>query len=424
VSRGRRLLETRGKRLSEGKTFAALAVPNYRRYVSGQSLSLIGTWCQMTGQSWLVLSLTHSATALGVIVALQTLPVLILGPYAGLVADRSNKRRLNIVLQAMMGVQALVLGVLTVAGAVRIWEIGLLALVLGLNNAFENPVRQSFMLEMVGGEHLRNAVSLNSTMQALARVIGPATAGLLIAIFGSGVCFLINAASFIPVLLSLTRLDTTALHPVAPTPRGRGQLREGFAYVRRTPDLAVPLVMIAVVGCLTYEYQVSLPYMASRGLHAGSSGFGFMTAAMAIGSVLAGLVIAARGRTGTRGLVIAAAGYGVLLTFATLAPNLPLELFALMLAGGTSVSFMSTGNATMQLASAPEMRGRVMALWFVGFQGSTPIGAPIVGAVMATFGPRSGLGLGAATCFVAAAGGALALHTLARPRRPEAIMVR
>ena len=291
-------------------TFAALAIPNYRRYYAGQSISLIGTWMQMTAQSWLVFTLTHSATMLGVIVALQTLPVLLLGPYGGVVADRVDKRRMMIGLQTAMGVQALILGVLTVTGVVQVWEIGVLAAMLGFNNAFENPSRQSFMMELVGPEHLRNAVSLNSVLVNVARAIGPAVAGILIATVGEGECFLANAASFIPVVWTLTSMDTSKLATVAPTPRARGQLREGFRYIRSTPTLAVPLVMMAIAGCLTYEFQVSLPVMADHALHAGATGFGFMTAAMGAGAVLGGLFVAARGKTGLRPLVIAALGFG------------------------------------------------------------------------------------------------------------------
>jgi MFS family permease len=403
-------------------TFAALSVPNYRRYYSGQAISLIGTWMQMTAQAWLVLSLTHSSTALGLIVALQTLPVLVLGPYGGVVADRVDKRRLSIALQAAMGIQALLLGVLTVTGEVQVWQIGVLASLLGFNNAFENPARQSFMLEMVGPEHLRNAVSLNSVLANTARVIGPAVAGILIATVGEGICFLVNAASFVAVIASLTTLDLSALNPTEPAPRARGQLREGFRYVRETPELLVPLLMMAAAGCLTYEFQVTLPVMASRGLHAGSAGFGFMTASMGVGAVLGGLVVAARGKTGVRPLIVAAAGFGIALTFATLAPSLPLELIALPFVGWASISFMSMGNSTLQLTAAPGMRGRVMSLWFVSFQGSTPIGGPVVGWLMAVAGARAGLGIGAVTCFVVALAGLLALYSV--PARLRARRVR
>ena len=399
------------KRVSS-TTFAALEIPNYRLYLGGQATSLCGTWMQMTAQSWLVLKLTNSATALGLIVALQTLPVLILGPYGGVVADRVNKRKAMITLQAMMGIQALILGVLTVTHSVHLWEIGVLAFVLGLNNAFENPARQSFMMELVGPEHLRNAVSLNSTMVNVARVVGPGIAGLMIAAVGTGWCFLINAVSFVAVIYSLTSMDMSALNPVTPTPRAKGQLRDGLRYVRGEPRLALPLVMAAVVGCLAYEFQVSLPYMASHGLHVGSAGFGFMTAAMGAGAVVGGLAVATRGKIGSMPLILAAVAFGIAMVLAALAPNLALELVALALVGSASVAFMSQTNATLQLRAAPEMRGRVMALWFVSFQGSTPIGGPIVGAVMAGYGARAGLGLGAIACLAVAAGGAMALRTL------------
>ena len=400
---------TRVRRLGK-VTFAAFEVPNYRRYISGQAISLIGTWMQMTAQSWLVLTLTHSSTVLGLIVALQTLPVLLVAPYGGVIADRVDKRRLMVVLQTAMGLQALVLGLLTVTGVVRVWEIGILAALLGFNNAFENPSRQSFMLEMVGPEHLRNAVSLNSVLVNVARSIGPAIAGVLIATVGDGVCFLVNAASFVAVVASLVTLDKAALSPTAPTPRAKGQLREGLRYVRSTAALAIPLVMMGIVGCITYEFQVSLPVMASHGLHVGPAGFGFMTAAMGLGAIVGGLRVAARGKTGLVPLVAAACAFGATVTLAALAPNLSLELVALAFAGAASISFMSTGNSTLQLASEPSMRGRVMSLWFVAFQGSTPIGGPVVGLVMAIFGARAGLGIGGLACAAAAILGIVAIR--------------
>ncbi len=396
-------------------TFAALAIPNYRRYYGGQAISLIGTWMQMTAQSWLVWTLSHSSTTLGIVIALQTVPVLILGPYGGVIADRVDKRRLMVFLQSLMGVQALVMGVLTVTGEIRVWQIGILAAILGLNNAFENPARQSFMMELVGPEHLRNAVSLNSVLVNVARSLGPAVAGILVATLGAGVCFLVNAGSFVAVVFSLMSMDMKQLTPSAPMPRGKGQLRDGLRYVRSTPGLAVPLVMMAIVGCLTYEFQVSLPVMASRGLHGGATAFGFMTASMGLGAVAGGLFVAGRGKTGLRTLVLSASGFGIAMALATLAPSLALELIALALVGAGSIAFMSTGNSTLQLTSAPEMRGRVMSLWFVAFQGSTPIGGPIVGATMGALGARAGLGLGAVTALLVAGGGLIALRRLRGP---------
>jgi MFS family permease len=400
--------------LSAGRTtFKAFEIPNYRLYYFGQAISLSGTWMQMAAQAWLVLSLTHSSTTLGVIVALQTLPILLLGPYGGVIADRVDKRRTMIVLQAMMGMQALALGLLTISGEVRVWHIGALAVLLGLNNAFENPARQSFMLEMVGADHLRNAVSLNSVLVNVARTIGPALAGVLIATVGEGVCFLINSVSFIAVIASLSMFDLDALHPSPPSGRGPGQLREGLNHIRHNQELAIPLLMMALAGLFAYEFQVTLPVMARQGLHVGATGYGFMTAAMGAGAVAGGLLVAAVGRTGLRTLVVAATAFGVVIMLAALAPTLPTELFALALVGWASISFMASGNSTLQLAAAPSMRGRVMSFWFVAFQGSTPIGGPIVGWIMAEAGARAGLGIGAITCIFVAALGLLALRGIA-----------
>ncbi len=407
-----------GARMREARsvTFAALAVPNYRRYVYGQSVSLVGTWMQMTAQSWLVYTLTRSSTDLGLVVALQTLPVLLLGPYGGVIADRVDKRRLMVVLQSAMGVQALILGLLTVQGDIRFWEIGVLAALLGLNNAFENPARQSFMLEMVGPENLRNAVSLNSVLVNVARSVGPAVAGLLIATVGEGVCFLVNAASFAAVVVSLAGMDRSALRPSPPAERAPGQLRDGLRYVAGTPELMMPLLMMALVGTLAYEFQVSLPVMAKQALHSDARGYGFMIAAMGVGAVGGGLLVAARGRIGLRTLILSASAFGAALLLAALAPTLGVELAALALVGWASITFMATGNSTLQLNAEPSMRGRVMALWFVAFQGSTPIGAPLIGWVIALGGARAGLGAGAGACAVAAILGVFALRRV-RPRR-------
>lgn len=394
------------------QTFASLSNPNYRRYFTGQAISMVGTWMQSIAQSWLVLELTGSGTALGIVVALQTLPILILGPYGGVIADRMDKRRLMIGLQSMMGVLALVLGTLTITGEVRLWHVYVLALLLGFNNCFENPARQAFVLEMVGPKDLRNAVSLNSVLVNCARAVGPAVAGIIIATGGLGLCFLLNAVSFVAVVISLTTLDVAALNRSVPTVRSRGQLREGFSYVRRTPTLAIPLLMMGLIGCLAYEFQVVLPVLADRTFHGGAQTYGFMTGAMGIGAVVGGLYVAAKGTTGLRPLVGSTGVFGVVILGAAVAPNLPLELVAMTLVGAASVSVLSKGNSTLQLEAAPHMRGRVMALWVVAFLGSTPIGGPIVGAVSEHFGGRAGLMLGAAACLVAAALGALAVRRL------------
>jgi MFS family permease len=383
--------------------FSSLHNPNYRRYLAGQAISLIGTWMQSIAQSYFVYQLTRSATDVGYIVALQTIPVLLLGPYGGVIADRVDKRRMMMTLQSMMGVLALVLGLLTVTGVVRLWQIAVLAVLLGLNNTFENPARQTFVLEMVGAAELRNAVTLNSVLVNAARAIGPAVAGILIATVGVGICFLLNAVSFAAVVFSLATLDKTQLERSDRTHRAKGQLREGLRYVAGEPALLVPLIMMAVVGCLAYEFQVTLPVIAGTTFHGGSVTYGFMTAAMGLGAVVGGLYGAARGRTGLAALIRSSAIFGIVIALAAVAPNLVVELVALALVGAASVTFLSKGNSTLQLTATPQMRGRVMALWAVAFLGSTPIGGPFDGWVAQTFGARWGLGVGSVACLVAAA---------------------
>jgi MFS family permease len=394
------------------RTFSALSIPNFRRYFFGQSISLIGTWMQTVAQSWLVFTLTHSSTAIGAVIALQTLPVLLLGAYGGVIADRVDKRRLMVVLQSLMAVQAAVLGVLAVTHVVRFWELCVLAVVLGLNNTFENPARQSFVLEMVGADQVRNAVGLNSTMVNAARAVGPAVAGLLIAGVGVGVCFLINAFSFVAVVYSLLSMDTATLQPTEPNIRGKGQLREGFRYVAKEPKLGIPLIMMAIVGMLAYEFQVTLPVVAKQTFHGGAATYGFLTAAMGIGAIFGGLVTATRGRTGIRPLTLAGSVFGVAILLAAVSPVLAAEYAALAAVGWFSVTFLATANSTLQLQSAPHMRGRVMSLWAVAFLGSTPIGGPLIGWIVAAASARVGLAVGGISCLLAAAIGLVAMAKL------------
>jgi MFS family permease len=305
--------------------------------------------------------------------------------------------------------------VLTLTGTATLWQVFLLAFLLGAGQSFENPARQSFVLEMVGPERLHNAVTLNSVMINAARAVGPAVAGLLIAVSGVGVCFLINAVSFAAVLLSLATMDRTALRPAPPAARARGQLREGLRYVARTRALSLPLLMMALVGCLAFEFPVVLPVLAEETFRGGPEAFGLMTGVMGVGAVVGGLYAAARGRTGIRSLVNSSLAFGAAMAVAASAPSLPVAVAAMALIGAASVTFLAGANSTLQLASSPMMRGRVMALWAVAFMGSTPIGGPIVGAICDWWGARWGLAVGAAACLVAACLGALAL------RRPESM---
>ena len=391
-----------------------MANRNYRRYFTGQAVSLVGTWMQTVAQSWLVLQLTGSGTALGLVVALQTLPVLLLGPYGGVVADRVDKRKLMIALQSMMGVLALVLGVLTVTHVVTLWEVYVLAFLLGLNNTFENPARQAFVLEMVGPADLRNAVSLNSVLVNAARAVGPAVAGMIIALGGTGICFLLNAVSFVAVVASLMRLDVSKLTPTPPRAGRRARcardwLRPAHAGARRpaVDDGAGRLPGLRVPGRAAGGRGPDLPRR-----------FGHLRVHDRRDGRRRGHRRAVRrrprARPGCARSPNASAMFGVVIALAAAAPELWVELVALALVGGASVGFLSKGNSTLQLTAAPQMRGRVMALWAVAFLGSTPIGGPIAGWVADTFGGRAGLVLGAVACLVAAGLGAL---VLARSKR-------
>jgi MFS family permease len=388
-------------------TFDALHNANYRRYFAGQAVSLVGTWMQTVAQGWLVLELTGSGTALGMVAAAQFLPLLLLAPYGGVLADRMDKRRLLIATQSALGLMALLLGVLVVTGAVELWMVVALAFGLGVSTAIDNPVRQSFAQEMVGPSRVRNAVTLNSILVNAARAVGPAVAGLLIATAGTGVCFLVNAVSYVAVLAALLSMDVAALQPSPRAERARGQVREGLAYVGRTPDLLVPLIMLALVGTLTYEFQVVLPLLA-RAFDGGPGTYGLLTSAMGAGAIVGGLVVAGRGSTGLRPLTGAAAMFGTAVLVTAAAPTAIVAAVALVVVGATSIAFLSTGNTTLQLAADPRFRGRVMALWAVAFLGSTPLGAPVIGAVSEHLSPRGGLVVGGVACLTAAAIGLLA----------------
>lgn len=393
-----------------GAMFAALRVRNYRLFFSGQAISLIGTWMQTVALSWLVLGLTHSGTMIGLVVAAQFLPVLALGAYGGLVADRVPKRPLLMLTQSAFGCLALVLGVLCVTHAVRVWMVFVIAVLLGLVTAADNPTRQTFVMEMVGGDRVQNAVSLNSVLTNASRAVGPAIGGGLIATVGVGVCFLANAGSFVAVLAALAMMRTAELHPTAPITPEPGQIRAGFRYVRSIRGLLAPLLMMALIGTLAYEFQVVLPLLARISLHGGAEVFGFLTAAMGVGAVMGGLLVAAVAVTGLEPLTGAALALGVAIAAAAAVPTLAGVLVALVLVGAASTTFMATGNSTLQLTSDPQFRGRVMALWSVTFMGSTPIGGPIIGALSEYTSPRYGLLLGAVACFLAVAVGAVAVR--------------
>jgi MFS family permease len=382
-------------------TFAALAVPNFRRYVSGQSLSLIGTWVETVAQALLVLRLTHSGIALGLTTAARYAPILLLSPYAGLLVDRYAKRHVLLVTQIGLGLVSATLGAAVLTGDIRLWQVVVLAVLFGILSAVDNPARQAFTQEVVGHDLVRNAVTLNSTSVNVARVIGPAIAAVLVSTVGIGWCFVVNAASFGFVVVSLLSLDTRRLHPVPPVPRGRGQLRAGLRYAAGVPAIIRPLLMMALVGTFTFEFEVSLPLLAETTFHGTGTTYSWLIGALGAGAVVGGLYAARSARTGVARLIRAAVGYAIAVGLLAVAPTLATAIAACVLVGVASVIFLTTGNATIQLASDPEYRGRVTALWSMALVGSTPIGSPVIGALSDLASPRYALGLGAAACLAA-----------------------
>ena len=383
-------------------TFSSLHVRNYRLYFIGQVVSVSGSWMQRVAQSWLVLHLTGSGVALGVASALQFLPILLIGAWAGLVADRMDKRRVLMVTQSLMGFLALILGVLTLTGLVQLWMVFLMALLLGAVTAIDNPARQSFVMELVGRRQVTNAVSLNSAVFTSARVVGPAIAGVLIAAVGTGWCFVVNAASFGAVLTALVAMNAEQLERAQRPLRARGQLVEGLRFVWSRPDLRTPLALLAVVGTLALNFTVILPVLARDTFHGDASTYGTLFSVLGAGSLVGALFTASRREPSVPLLVGALGLFGLFMLGAAAAPTLPLEIAALIPMGLAAVAFQTTSNSLIQLRSEPALRGRVMALYSVVFLGTTPIGAPIVGWVAQHFGPRAGLALGGTAVLVAA----------------------
>jgi MFS family permease len=384
------------------RSVTSLAVPNYRRYFAGQIISVSGNWMQMVAEMWLIVKLTGSGVSVGLTAGLQFVPILLFGAWGGLIADRLPKRRVLMVTQALMALPALTLFALSEWGSVAPWMVYALVLARGSVNAVDNPTRQSFVIELVGPERVVNAVSLNSVIVQSARIIGPATAGAVIALTGVGTCFAFNALSFVAMLVALAGMNPAALRVAPPAERQRGDLRAALRHVRGAPGLWIPLGMMALVGTLSFNFQVLMPLLASQTWHGTALTYALLTAAMAAGSVAGALAAGARGRVSPRILVVAATGFGVLELAAAVAPSLPLQIAALVPLGAVSVTFSAGVNSTMQLAVAPAMRGRVMALYSVVFLGSTPIGAPLVGWLAQTAGPRAGMALGAAAALIAA----------------------
>jgi MFS family permease len=396
--------------------FQSLRVRNYRLFASGQVVSLTGTWMQRVAQDWLVLDLSHnSGTAIGITTGLQFAPVLLFGLYGGVIADRYDKRRVLVITQVAMGLFALALGLLDFSGAVALWHVYALAFGLGIASAIDAPVRQAFVTELVGPSLLGNAVGLNSATFNTARVLGPAVAGLLIASSGTAWVFLINATSFLAVIACLAAMRDSELFTGKKAARRKGAVREGLAYVRGRPELVAITSLVAVVGTLGFNFQLTSALLTKETFHHGAGSYGLISAVYAFGALLGALVAARRGGTMRRRLVFVAAGaYGLIEILAGLMPTF-WTFFALLIPFGfATLTFSTAANTTVQLAAAPNMRGRVMALYLIVFLGGTPIGSPFIGWVAEVFGPRWSLVTGGVASVAAAL---LAALYLARRER-------
>ena len=416
---------TRVRRLGHD-TFRSLRNRNYRRYFIGQTVSVSGTWMQQLAQIWLILELTHkNGTAVGLVTAFQFLPMLLLGSWGGVLADRFDKRKLLFGTQIAAGILALALGIIVSAGVAAVWNVYLMSVLLGFVNVIDNPARQTFVLEMVGREDLPNAVSLNSVVMNSSRIVGPAIGATLINLFGIAPCFYINAASYVAVITALSMMDTSLLHRLPRVERAKGQIREGLRYAWSERMVRTPLLMMAVIGTLAFNFSVVIPLIATKTFATGIGGTGALLSTMGAGAVIGGLSVASRRGVSYRRLITLSMLMGVSILAAAAAPTLASEFVAIFAMGASAFAFIATANTTIQLTAAPEMRGRVMALYAIAFLGSTPIGGPIVGWVSQQFGARAGFALGgiAAIVATAAAGWSIARMRENQDRLPEVMAV-
>jgi MFS family permease len=385
--------------------FRSLRVRNYRLYASGQLVSLTGTWMQRVAQDWLVLELTNSGTALGIVTALQFGPSLLLGLWGGVLADRLDKRRMLLVTQSGIALVALVLGLLDVAGVVQYWHVLVLATMLGIITAIDTPVRQSFVVEMVGRDDLTNAVALNATIFNSGRILGPAVAGLLITAVGTGWAFIGNAASSLGVLAGLFLMRPAELFPSPQVLRARGQLREGLRYVRGRRDLVLTMVLIFVFGTFGLNFAITCALMAKQVFHRGASGYGLLSTALAVGAFCGAVLATRRTKRPTALFLLATASLFSVGEIASGAmPTFAWTAIALLPTGLAMLSVTTAANSHIQLGVSPTMRGRVMSLYLVCFMGGTPFGAPLIGWLAGAAGPRWGLIGGGLVCLISVAG--------------------
>jgi len=384
--------------------FQSFRIRNYRLYFAGQTVSSIGTFMQAVAQAWLVLQLTGSGAALGFLTTLQFGPLLVFGGPAGVLADRFDRRRLYVVTQCVLTVEALVLGLLVTAGVAELWMVYVLAVVLGMVSAVDQPLRQTIVMDIVGPADLPNAVSLNMALGSTSRAVGPALAGITIAVFGIGPCFLVNAASYLVMIAALLVMRPSEFHPAEREPHAKGQFRAGLAYVGATPELRSTLILIAIVFGLAWEFEVSLPLMAQFTFDGGVALFGLLASAVGVGAVVGGLESARRANPSRRMLGLAGVGMTVAVWASTLAPSVASEVVALFFAGAGGVILVAVASTRLQLEAAPRMRGRVMAMYAICVLGTRVIGGPIVGWFGQTFGPRASLAVGAVALSLAIPG--------------------
>jgi MFS family permease len=395
----------------------SLEVRNFRLFFGGQMISQVGNWLTLIAQALLVLRLTDdNGIAVGVLTACQFLPVLVLGAWAGLVADRTDKRRLLLIVQAVAMVQSFALAALAFTGDPPLVAVYAVAMFGGIATAFDNPARRAFVVEMVPETHVQNAVSLNSALMTGSRIIGPALGGLLIVTVGYGWCFAIDGISYLAVLYGLWRMNPAELRPPVPARQAKGQVRAGMRYARSVPDLWVPLVMMAIIGTFAFNFPVVVPLFTKTTFHGTDSTFTLLFSIIGIGSLAGALFTARRTTTTVHDVVVGAAAFGCSMLVFAASPNLASAFPIGIVMGFTSIIFMTASTAIVQMRAAPDMRGRVLALQAIVFLGSTPIGGPILGAVSETFGARAGLALGGVASVVAAAYGSRAT----RDRQPDA----
>jgi MFS family permease len=377
--------------------FSSLRVRNFRLFAAGQVVSNTGTWMQRVAQDWLVLQLTHgSGTAVGIATGLQFLPLLMFSLWGGMIADRYPKRRVLIVTQASMGALALILAVLALTGVVQPWHVYLLAFGLGMATVVDNPTRQSFAIEMVGRGDLQNAIALNSAVFNLARIAGPAVAGIVISLIGTSAAFFLNAASYLTVIVSLRLMRDSELRPAERVARAKGQLREGLAYVRSRSDLLLTMVLMFFIATFGMNFQVTTALMSRVVFDTGAGRFGLASAVFALGALSGALVAARRRRTGMRLLIWTALAFGLLEAATGLMPSYWSFLVLLVPTGLAVISFTTLANSSVQLSVPAEMRGRVMGIYLLVFLGGAPLGSPLTGWVAEQFGTRMSLIAGAA----------------------------